>query len=284
MIRAEFFRFSKFRVTAAYCAKVLFFCVLTLLLPFSVFSLTIDNPKIDIQLDKGKAYSGAITVDNNSDKDVRIKVYAEDFIYVEPFDGSKEFLASGTSSFSLSSWLTVSETEFALKPYEHRIVNFVLQPQENIERVHCGVIFFETAIGRTLNDKGEGIDILGRVGSIIFIEPQNLQKKGEFNEITTDLKSFRGIFVNKGNTFLHVQGTYYIINSNEMVEDRGQINELYLLPQDKTKVIIKAPEKISEGKYTMVITFDLEGGEAAVKEIDFSVSPTGELSILAVRD
>jgi hypothetical protein len=44
------------------------------------------------------------------------------------------------------------------------------------------------------------------------------------------------------------------------------------------------PGKIAEGKYTMVITFDLEGGEAAVKEIDFSVSPTGELSILAVRD
>lgn len=284
MLKAEILKIVGLRAAATRYAKILLFCVSTLLLPFSAFTLTIDNPKIDIQLDKGKSYSGTITVDNNSDRDARIKVYAEDFIYVEPFDGSKEFLPLGTTTFSLSRWLTVSETEFILKPYEHKAVSFILQPQEQIEKVHCGVIFFETSIGKALNDKGENIDILGRVGSLVFVEPQSLKKAGEFSAVTIDSKSFKGTFTNNGNTFLHVVGTYYIVDSSEMVKDRGKIQELYLLPQDKTKVTIKPPEKISEGKYTMIITFDLEGGEAAVKEIDFSVSPAGELKILAVRD
>lgn len=282
--QCQFRMFSKLKRAVARGARIFFFLVLLLPLPFFVFALRINNPKFELQLDKGKSYSGSITVENNSDKEARIRVYAEDFLYVEPFDGTKEFFPLGTTGLSLSSWLALTPNEFVLSPYASQTVSFVLRPKDSVEKVYCGVIFFETAIGKTLNEQGQGIDILGRVGSLVFIEPQNLNRIGEFTEINTVDKSLTGTFINKGNTFLHVQGTYYIIDAAELVKERDQLKELYLLPKDKAKVVIKTPEALVEGKYTMVITFNLEGGEAAVKEIDFSVSPTGELKVLATRD
>jgi hypothetical protein len=284
MAREKSVHFVNVNIMIGWCAKAFCFCALALSLPLSCFALRINNPKFDIQLDKGKSYSGSITVENNSDKDARIRVYAEDFIYVPPFDGSKEFSHLGTTNFSLSSWLVLPPTEFTLLPYANQTVNFILRPQESVTKVHCGVIFFETTIGKTTNEQGQGIDILGRVGSLIFVEPQELRKIGEFSEITADHNSLTGNFLNNGNTFLHVQGTYYIIDAAEIVKDRGKITELYLLPQDKARVAIKLPQNLSEGKFTLVITFDLEGETAVVKEIDLQVSANGEVNILATRD
>jgi hypothetical protein len=284
MLRGKFIQFVNVSIAVGWCAKAVCFCALALSLPLSCFALRINNPKIEVQLDKGKSYSGSITVENNSDKDARIRVYAEDFLYVQPFDGGKEFFPLGTTSFSLSSWLVLPPTDFILSPYGQKTVNFILRPQDDVAKVHCGVIFFETAIGKTINEQGQGIDILGRVGSLIFIEPQSMHKAGEFSEITPGPNSLTGNFLNNGNTFLHVQGTYYIIDAAEIVKDRGAIGELYLLPQDKAKVVIKLPKTISAGKFTLVITFDLEEGVAVVKEIDLEVLANGEINILAVRD
>lgn len=271
-------------VAIARCAQVICLCALALSLPSFAFALKIDNPKISVALSKGQSYSGSIVVENNSDKETRIRVYAEDFLYIAPFDGSKEFFPLGTTRFSFSSSLTMPSNEFILAPYDHQTVNFILRPQEDFDRVRCGVIFFETALGKTTGQQGEGIDILGRVGSLVFIEPKGKQKKGEFADIRVSDKSLEGIFTNKGNTFLRVQGTYYTIDSHEMVKERGQTPEFYLLPDDQTKITIVPSAALPAGNYTMVITFDMEGGEAVVKEINFSVSATGTLEVLAVSD
>jgi hypothetical protein len=273
-----------FQAIAARCAKVVTLSVSVLLLPCVAFALRIDNPKIDMQLSQGESYSGQIVVENNDTHEIRVKVYAEDFLYKEPFDGEKQFLPKGTTPLSLASWLTMSPLEFSLAPYGRQTVNFVLRPGENVDRVHCGIIFFETALGKAISAQGEGIDILGRVGTLIFIEPPKQEKKGEFGQIKENENSFEGIFKNAGNTFLHVQGIYYIIDSNAKVKARGKTNELYLLPENQTKVSVKPQETLSAGNYTVVLTFDLEGGKVLVKEIDFSVTASGTYKIVTVRD
>jgi len=272
------------RAIATRCVRALALSVGALLLPCIAFALRIDNPKIDVQLNKDESYSGQIVVENNSTEEIRIKAYAEDFLYKEPFDGEKQFLPKGTTPLSLAAWLTLSPLEFTLAPYGRQTVNFVLRPQENVEIVHCGIIFFETGLGRTVNEQGEGIDVLGRVGSLIFIEPTKQEKKGEFSQIKENARSLEGIFKNTGNTFLHVQGIYYIIDSTDKVSTRGKTNELYLLPQNQAKVDISPTDALPAGNYTVVLTLDLEGGKALVKEIDFSVSSTGAYKIITVRD
>ena len=162
--------------------KKIIFLFLLFLLPFSSFALRIDNPKIKLQLSPKDNYSGAIIVENPSSDEVSVKAYLEDFIYVAPFDGAKEFYAPGTTSLSLSGWISFSPQEFILQPFSSRRVNFSISPTSSFNSVHCGVLFFETAIGITYED-GKAINVLGRIGSLFFVEPKDKRKQATFTNI-----------------------------------------------------------------------------------------------------
>ena len=263
--------------------KRIIFLFLLFLLPISSFALRIDNPKVKLQLSPGDNYSGIIIVENPSSDEVSVKAYLEDFIYVAPFDGAKEFYASGTTSVSLSNWITFSPQEFTLQPFAHRRVNFSISPASFFNSVHCGVLFFETSIGTTYEDD-KAINVLGRIGSLFFIEPQDKKKQATFNDIKGSSYSLIGDFINSGNSFIHAQGTSFTLDSEDMVKDRGVLEELYLLPNDSTKLQIALASDLTPGTYTMVITFDLEEDDSTIKEIDFSLSRSGEVTVLDERN
>ncbi|MBD3264721.1 MAG: hypothetical protein GF375_06435, partial [Candidatus Omnitrophica bacterium] len=142
---------------------LLFVCPLFIFL-FSplAFALRIDNSKIKARLSPQDTYTGTITVENHSEEEAFVKAYLEDFLYVSPFDGAKEFYAAGTTEFSLQGWISFSPQEFLLKPYSGQKVNFTIRAPETINSLHCGVLFFETSLGQTYRDD-KAINILGRV-------------------------------------------------------------------------------------------------------------------------
>ena len=263
--------------------KRIVFLFLLFLLPISSFALRIDNPKVKLQLSPGDNYSGAIIVENPSTYEVSVKVYLEDFAYVTPFDGAKEFYAPGTTSVSLSNWITFSPQEFTLQPFARRRVNFSISPASSFNSVRCGVLFFETSIGTTY-EEGKAINVLGRIGSLLFIEPKDKRKQATFNGIKGSSYSLVGDFINSGNSFIHAQGTSFTLDNEGMVKDRGVLEDLYLLPNDSTRLQIALSSDLAPGTYTMVITFDLEEDNSLIKEIDFSVSDSGEVAVLDERN
>ena len=263
--------------------KRIVFLFLLFLLPLSSFALRIDNPKIKLQLSSSDNYSGTIIVENPSTDEVSVKAYLEDFIYVAPFDGAKEFYAPGTTSTSLSNWLSFSPQEFVLQPFSRRRVNFSISPTSSFNSVRCGVLFFETSIGITY-EKGKAINVLGRVGSLLFVEPKDKKKQATFNGIKGSSYSLIGDFINSGNSFLHAQGISYTMDKEGMIKDRDALEELYLLPNDSTRLQIVLSSDLVPGTYTMVITFDLEEDDSLIKEIDFSLSRSGEVTVLDERN
>lgn len=263
--------------------RKIFLLFLIFLLPFSSFALRIDNPKIKLRLSWDEKYSGAIIVDNPSENEVSVKAYLEDFIYIAPFDGAKEFYAPGTTDASLSNWVSFSPQEFVLKPFSRRRVNFSVTPTSSFDSVHCGVLFFETFIGTTYKN-GEAIKVLGRVGSLLFVEPENRKKQATFTDIEGKTYSLTGNFTNSGNSFIHAQGTSYTIDNQGIVKDRNALEELYLLPNDSAGLQIALSDELAPGAYTMVITFDLEEDDSLTKEIDFSLSHSGEITVLDERN
>ena len=263
--------------------KRVIFLTLAFLLPLSAFALRIDNPKVKLQLSPSDNYQGAIMVENPSSDEVSVKAYLEDFTYVTPFDGAKEFYAPGTTKTSLSKWITFSPQEFTLQPFSRRRVNFSISPMSSFTSVHCGVLFFETSIGTTY-ENGQAINVLGRVGSLFFIEPKDKKKQATFTGIKGSSYSLIGDFINSGNSFLHAQGTSYTLDSQGMVKDRSALEELYLLPNDSTRLQIALSNDLGPGTYTMVITFDLEEDNSLIKEIDFSLSGSGEVTVLDERN
>lgn len=248
----------------------------------SVYALRIDNARMRIQLGEGEAYTGSVGVENPTSKEVQVKVYLEDFSYLPPYEGDKEFSPAGASEYSLAGWITVSPQKFSLGPYQEKKVNFSIRPDGPFSHVHYGVLFSETSIWKDKTQK-EGIEVRGRLGTLIFVEPAEIDRSLAFEQISPGKNKIKGIVLNNSNAFVNAKGSYFIFGQNNVVGQRGEVRELYLLPGDKTEISI-ATGSLGEGEYTLVLTFDLELGGAKVKEVDFSLASGGDVSILAIRD
>lgn len=257
--------------------------LLMVFLPGEGFAFRIDKGTIKTRLSPGEKYNATVVVDNPAELETRIKVYINDFVYIPPFGGDKEFYPPESTLFSLAKWVTFSPQEFTIPPFSRRSVNIVVEPRESFDLVHCGVIFFESTIGVTYQE-GEAVNVLGRIGTLMFIEPLNQNKKVIFNDIKGGRNKISGVVQNAGNTFLHIKGTFFIMNNEGMVSDRGQIKEVYLLPEDKIALDMDILKTLSLGDYISVVTFDLEDNDVAVKEIDFSVSSSGDIKVIEARD
>jgi len=254
------------------------------MLPVSAFALRIDNPKIHTYLAVADTYSDTINVENTLDTPVAVRIYLEDFAYVSPFDGTKEFYSPGTTDTSLASWISFAPQEINLAARERKEIKINLKPNGAFTKVHCGVLFFETTIGKGFDQEGKTVMILGRVGSLLIIEPKPGKKKAVFDAVTAKDHSLTGNFTNNGDTFLYAKGSYYVMDAKGMVADRGATPEFYTLPGNKAEVKISLSKDISSGDYTLFFNFDLEGGDVLVKEIDISIPPQGEVLISNVRD
>lgn len=266
-----------------YC-KVLFCLSVLLLLPFSAFGLSINHTKFNISLDAQEKYSESIVVNNHSKEEVSVKVYLEDFSYVFPYDGKKEFYSLGSTKYSLQNWVNFSPQEFIIPPGSFQRVTFTIVSDKNFTQTHCGAIFFENAVGNVSDNTGKKIVVHQRLGCLLFVEPKTAEKKVSFKDIKGLSYSLSGEFSNIGNTFLHANGTFYIMDNEGLVKDRGSVRDLYLLPEDKAALEIGFSKDLAMGKYTLVVTFDLEKGDVAVKEIDFSLNESGIVDIIETRD
>ncbi|MDD5070560.1 MAG: hypothetical protein PHV17_07495 [Candidatus Omnitrophica bacterium] len=256
--------------------------VLALFITGSAYCLRIDNARVHINLDQGKTYAGTVTVENPTTEKVSVRMYLEDFVYVAPFDGEKEFFPPGTTEYSLSDWLSLSPVEFELDPLEKQAVNFTIRPDRPVDKVHCGVLFSETDIGGDPADQG-GVEIRGRLGTLIFVEPEQLKESVLFDDVVADSNRLSAKISNNGNTFLYLKGSYFVFNEQDEVLDRNQLKEVYLLPKDRTDVSIDLSGLLI-GSYTMVLTFDMGFGTAKVSEIDFLVSSDGGITVTNVRN
>ncbi len=253
-----------------------------LLIQNSLYAVRIDKGKFVARLSQSEKYRGEITVKNDSQLKTEVTVYLEDFEYTAPYEGVKEFYSPGTKNNSIAGWINFSPQKFTLPAYGSKQVSFIVKPDEKVSTTHCGVLFFETPLGSV--EGGTGISLVGRVGSLLFINPKRTQREVTFSEIAGNYYKITGQLANSGNTFLDPKTTYYIMDPGGMVKDRGQLSQLYLLPEDKAWLEITIPKELPPGRQTTVLTFDLGKGDVLVKEIDFLVSNSGEIKILEIRD
>jgi len=263
--------------------KIFILSALLLLVPAAAFALRIDNPKLRVKVTTGQNYTGSIMAENPTKDTISVKVYLEDFIYIEPFDGEKKFMPRGTTSRTISDYITFSPQSFSLEPFGSKTVNFTLAPTKPLKETLCGVLFFETGIGSSVDD-GKAIDVLGRLGSLIFLDPADGKKSAAFSSPEGGNRKISGIISDDGSLFVSALGTFYVMDANGKVLDRGQTAEAYLMPGDKRPLEIKLSAGLPEGSYTAVVTFDMQDNDIFTKEIDFSLSSSGEVKVTGSRD
>lgn len=246
-------------------------------------AVRIDQGRFILQMAERESHRAIITVENPTQREVTVEVYLEDFIYIDPYDGSKSFFSPGSRNTSLSEWVTFSPRQFTLPAYGRRKVTLSVRPNQSFDTTHSGVIFFETPVGE-VGQEGAGISLKTRVGSLIFVEPKIKKKEAVFSQIEGGRNQLKGKFVNSGNSLITADGTFYLLDRQGMLKERGSLQSLYMLPGDQTSLSLPLPDGLPSGDYTMVVNFDLKEGEVLVKEIDFSLQPSGRISILGVKD
>ena len=149
---------------------------------------------------------------------------------------------------------------------------------------YYAVLFFETSLGQIEQTSGNRLLVLGRIGSLFLVETNNSVKKAEIGGLKAHAGSIDASFKNTGNVLLKAQGTYFIMDTEGMVRDRGKIEDIFIFPGDETHFSIKISPNLDAGEYTLVNNFDLQGGDVLVKEVDIMKHTDSSLEILAVRD
>jgi len=262
----------------------LVFVFLLILSPLAAYALRIDNPKTVVQMVPGETYSGTIVLTNPTPEQVYIKAYLEDFSYIPPFNGEKEFFPPASLDNSASTWVSFSPQEFTIPPNSQQQVGFSIQPTEDFDTVCNSVLFFETSIGTTQDEQGKDINLLGRIGSLIFVEPKGRVKKAVFDELRGASGAIGGLIRNSGKSLIHMLGTYYLMDEQGIVKMRGELQETLLLPGNETNLTVELEKGLDPGRYTMIYTMDMEDGDMLMKEVDFTVSGSGVAKVLEVRD
>lgn len=244
--------------------------------------LFLDQGKVNLAVSSGERITKSFAVHNTTNESVPVRVYWEDFEYQAPYDGSKVFLPAGTGKASANGWVNYSPQEFTLPPFGKQTIDYVVTVPAGVDGGHYGVMFFERA-GDPIRD-ATGVQIVTRVGSLFFIEPKDLVKKALIDEVKIAEGKLTGNFSNQAQVILIPRMTYYVMDQEGLVVDRGELKKLYVPPGASAAWDITLPASLNAGQFTLVLNADLEGGDVVVKEVDLVKDAAGSLSIANIRD
>jgi hypothetical protein len=262
--------------------------IILLLLMTSFFAgpvqaqFVIENAKVVLEVSGGDRKDGAVFIHNPSREEMNVRVYWEDFEYVAPYDGSKKFGAAGTLNRSAGAWVSYTPQEFKIPALGKQKIDYTITIPPTIEGGYYGVLFFEKVDASSLTTTG--VQVVYRTGALFFIEAKDKVKKAEFQGLKiVDSKKFVTEFVNQGDVVLIPRMTYYIMDENALIVDRGDVPATYLPPAGAASIEIDVPLTLYSGTYTFVLNADLDEGDVAVSEVEFVKDAAGSITVNPAR-
>jgi hypothetical protein len=236
--------------------------------------LFIEEGKIKKVVVPGQAVADSITIHNSTDQVLDVGVYLEDFEYVSPFDGMKKFYPAGTLTRSAANWVNFQPRQFRLQPYAKEKLNFTVNVPKDVSGGYYGVLFFERRDVQQVSGQ-VGIQVISRVGSLLFFETADRKKTITIHDLSFEKSNLMAKITNTGNIYLIAKCFYYVLNSDGIPVDRGELDPFYLSENNQTDILIPFAKDLSVGRYTAVLTFDLEDGVSFVHELVFKVDQSG---------
>ena len=178
-------------------------------------NVSISPPRWEIEVEPGGAVEGSFEVTGAADRDLRVKIYFQDWQFNPR--GEVEFL-TGAGPRSVVSWLQIEPVEMLIPAGEKRVFRiFGTVPPETAGGDYWSGFFVETIpeAPRT----GSGVVVTGRVGGGIFLTVQGeTVKAGRIRNFAVQWEnglSGRVLFVNQGDTLLYPSGRVEVRDSQE---------------------------------------------------------------------
>jgi hypothetical protein len=251
-----------------------------------------DKNKIRMVIAPGQAATGTISVDNPGSEPKTIRMYLEDWTYLEPFDGSKDFSPAGTNAASAGDWITFSPPELALGPNGRGTINYTVKVPGNAEGTHHSALFLES-MSTAAGTGGVGVNLAIRVAVLFFIEAESTVKREILVPRVSVKRSAKGHLdialpvTNAGNGDLTIGGSFNIMSSTGMVTARGELNTIYTLPGNTGQMQSSWSLPIAPGTYSLILTLDLGKaleeagtgrGPVVVKEASLTIAQDGSIA------
>lgn len=269
--------------------RILFFIVSCYLFlapcAWAVEIINIDKPKVRINVAPGKEQRGSIKVTNPTPEPKEVRVYLEDWYYLVPFDGAKEFKPSGSLPHSAGSWINFAPSDFTVPAYGSKLVSFTVKIPKEAKGGHYAVLFFEMMLGKPEAEEGVNVGVAVRIASLFYVEPkgtivreakvENLSLEQQANQLNIEAD-----LVNIGNTDITSKGTFYIIDRKGIVYARGKFNDIYMLPGDSGRLEATAGSKLSAGVYDLIMTLQYHDGTVKVVEEAIEILASGRINII----
>lgn len=242
-------------------------------------TLRINQPKVEATAKPGEVLTGTVEVENLLDEPVSVQAYLQDWRYVAPGDGSKEFAPANTLPLSCADWVSFFPQQFELEPRGKQAVGYTIRIPPEARGSAYAVLFFETLLKEAPGAQpGVTIRYTARLGSLIWIEIEgSAQRAGALSdlEITPPQPRqplrVRATFTNSGSTALVATGYFHITDAAGQLMARGVMPTLYTHPGLAVPVEAEWMGRLPAGTYTVLLTLDLGGDQALVDERTFTV-------------
>jgi len=256
-----------------------------------------DRAKIRLSILPGESKYGELVLENPTPQPRTMRAYLEDWYYIPPGDGSKEFRPANATPLSCASWILFSPAEFAIPPFGKQKVNYSIKVPLQAKGGYYAAIFFEGTLGQQISQKqqelGVGIDLALRIASLFYVEAEGtIKRTAQISKLALNKESISGpLFIsmelsNTGNVDITAAAAFYIMDKQGMVVARGEFNNGYTFPGDKVKLATSWKEPLPRGKYDLVLSINIGKaqeeagigrGEVVTKETEIEVDADGKV-------
>ena len=246
-------------------------------------NLSNNKPVIQVGLGRGEAVQGSIELLNNGDQPLKVKAYLEDWFYADDGDGSKEFVAPGSSPRSSAGWVSFFPQAFDLPAAGRAVVDYTVRvPQDaSLDGGYYAVLFFESMIAEASSPQADGVMVkyAARLGSLFLVEVKGtVRREARLAALSiappggsTPLK-LEGQLANEGNVSLSCSGSFHVLSQDNRIAARGELPHRYVWPGHQVPVSGEWAGLLPRGTYTAVATYDC-GEELVILEERQFVAP-----------
>lgn len=258
----------------------------------------INKAKVRLSILPGESKYGELIVDNPTPEAKSMRLYLEDWYYIPPGDGPKEFMPPNTTSLSCAPWITFSPQEFTIAPFGRQNVGYTVKVPAQAKGGYYAALFFESMFGKSPAAQDEqkidvGINLAIRIASLFYIEAEGtIKRTAEISNLAFKKESAPGPLLiqmdllNSGNVDITAGGSFHFIDKDGIPVARGEFKDMYTFPGDTVKLTATWKETLPVGKYDAIFTIDIGKaleeagvgrGPVITKEAQIEIGKNGEV-------
>ncbi|MFW6035926.1 MAG: molecular chaperone [Halothermotrichaceae bacterium] len=238
-----------------------------LLLLFCVFFSCIASASVRVEpsrfifiVDPGERVTGSIKVTNNGEETLELSAALYDWTIDE--ENQPLMFKEGKLDSSLQGTIKFNPRQFTLEPGETQIVRFTVKAGDNQIKEKRGIVFFEHDY--PLVENKTGARIVAQVGSNIYLISTKTKFNFKLEKVDIDTDTNENMLLNldlknNGDAHIRATGNYKIIDDKGVLSTKGSITKSIILPSMKSVLKIPLEEKLAEGKYKVILTFNFHG-------------------------